>query len=155
MIPEKSPQCRNRPMSVERVARWALVGIAIVGLAAGGAASFAGRPELAKLCWTLATIPVIAGLAISIVRDLIAGRLGVDAIALISMSAALGLGQPLAGAVVALMYAGGNVLEEIAVARAEGSLRALLDRAPRIAHRRVGDRVDDVPVEDVAIGDKL
>jgi len=142
-------------MSVERVARWALVGIAIVGLAAGGVASFAGRPELAKLCWTLATIPVIVGLAIAIVRDFVAGRLGVDAIALISMSAALALGQPLAGAVVALMYAGGNVLEEIAVARAEGSLRALVDRAPRVAHHRIGERVEDTPVEQVEVGDLL
>ena len=142
-------------MSIERVFRWALVGIAVVGLAAGVAASFAGRPELAKLCWTLATIPVIAGLAISIVRDLIAGRLGVDAIALISMSATLGLSRPLAGAVVARMYAGGNVLEEIAVTRAEGSLRALVDRAPRIAHRRIGECVEDTPIEHVEVGDQL
>ena len=142
-------------MSIERVGRWVLVGIAVVGLAAGGAASFAGRPELAKLGWTLATIPVIVGLAVSIVRDFAAGRLGVDAIALISMSAAIALGQPLAGAVVALMYAGGNVLEEIAVAKAEGSLRALVDRAPRVAHRRIGERVEDAPVEQVEVGDQL
>ncbi len=142
-------------MQVERVSRWALVAIAVIGLTAGGAASFAGRPELANLCWTFATIPVIAGLAISIVRDLVAGRVGVDAIALISMSAALALGQPLAGAVVALMYAGGNMLEEIAVVRAEGSLRALVDRAPRIAHRRLGERIEDTPVEHVAVGDQL
>jgi hypothetical protein len=51
--------------------------------------------------------------------DFMAGRLGVDAIALVSMSAALVLRQPLAGAVVALMYSGGNVLEEIAVARVD------------------------------------
>ena len=142
-------------MSIERVARWALVVIAVIGLAAGGAANLAGRPELAKMCWALATIPVIVALAVSIVRDLAAGRLGVDAIALISMSAALALGQPLAGAVVALMYAGGNVLEEIAVARAEGSLRALIDRAPRVAHRRIGDHVEDAPVERVQVGDQL
>ena len=65
------------------------------------------------------------------------------------------MGQPLAGAVVALMYAGGNVLEEIAVARAEGSLRALIDRAPRVAHRRIGDHVEDAPVERVQVGDQL
>src|SRR5208337_4554435 len=85
----------------------------------------------------------------------IAGRLGVDAIALISMSAAIALGQPLAGAVVALMYSGGNVLEEIAVARAEGSLRSLVDRAPRIAHRRVGDQIEDVSVDAIAVGDQI
>ena len=94
----------------------------------------------------LGTAPVIGGLAASIVRDFLAGRLGVDAIALVSMSAALALGQPLAGAVVALMYSGGNVLEDIAVARAEHDLRSLVDRAPREAHRRVDDRIEDVPV---------
>ena len=143
------------PMSFERVMRWALVTIAIAGLAAGVVASLAGRPAFADLCWTLATLPVIAGLAVSIVRDLLAGRLGVDAIALVSMSAAVALGQPLAGAVVALMYSGGNVLEEIAVARAERDLRSLVDRAPREAHRLAEGRVEEVPISAVAIGDRL
>jgi heavy metal translocating P-type ATPase len=142
-------------MSFERVLRWALVAIAVAGLAAGIAAHAAGRSDLAALFWTLATAPVVAGLAFSILRDFLEGRFGVDAIALISMSVALALGQPLAGAVVALMYSGGNVLEDIAVARAEHDLRALLDRAPREAHRRVGDRIEDVPISAVAIGDRL
>jgi heavy metal translocating P-type ATPase len=142
-------------MSLERFLRWALVTIAIAGLAAGIFAHFASRPALADLCWTLATAPVIAGLALSMLRDILAGRFGVDAIALVSMSAALALGQPLAGAVVALMYSGGNVLEEIAVARAEHGLRSLLDRAPRVAHRRVEDGIEDVPVGGITIGDRL
>ena len=135
--------------------RWALVSIAIAGLAAGIAAALAGRPALADLCWTLATLPVIAGLAVSMTRDLLAGRLGVDAIALVSMSAAVALGQPLAGAVVALMYSGGNVLEDIAVARAERDLRSLVDRAPREAHRLAEGRVEEVPISAVAIGDRF
>jgi heavy metal translocating P-type ATPase len=142
-------------MSFERVLRWALVSIAVTGLAAGIVAHAAGRLDLADLFWTLATAPVVAGLAVSIVRDFLAGRLGVDAIALVSMSAALALGQPLAGAVVALMYSGGNVLEDIAVARAEHDLRSLVDRAPREAHRRVDDRIEDVPISAVAVGDRL
>jgi heavy metal translocating P-type ATPase len=142
-------------MSFERVQRWALVSIAVAGLAGGILAYVAGRPDLADLCWTLATAPVVAGLAVSIVRDLLAGRFGVDLIALVSMSAALALGQPLAGAVVALMYSGGNVLEDIAVARAEHDLRSLVDRAPREAHRRIGDRIEEVPISAVAIGDRL
>src|SRR6266481_8459141 len=142
-------------MLSERVLRWALVAIAIAGLVAGIAARAGGRSDLADLCWTFATTPVVAGLAISIVRDFLAGRFGVDAIALVSMSAAIVLGQPLAGAVVALMYSGGNVLEEIAVARAEHGLRSLVDRAPREAHRRVGDRIEEVPISAVAVGDLL
>jgi heavy metal translocating P-type ATPase len=142
-------------MSLERILRWALVTIAIAGLAAGIVCHAADRSDLADLSWTLATIPVIAGLVVSIARDLLAGRFGVDAIALVSMSAALALGQPLAGAVVALMYSGGNLLEEIAVARAEHDLRSLVDRAPREAHRRVGDRIEEVPISAVAVGDQL
>ena len=142
-------------MSFERVLRWSLVSIAITGLAAGILAYIAGRPYIADLCWTLATAPVVAGLAVSIVRDFLAGRLGVDAIALVSMSAALALGRPLAGAVVALMYSGGNVLEDIAVTRAERDLRSLVDRAPREAHRRIGERIEDVPIGEVASGDQL
>jgi cation transport ATPase len=128
-------------MPFERLLRGALVAIAVAGLAAGAAFYLRGRADIADLCFILATAPVIMGLAVSIVRDLLAGRLGVDAIALVSMSAAVGLGQPLAGAVVALMYSGGNVLEDIAVARAEHDLRALVDRAPREAHRRTGGRI--------------
>ncbi len=142
-------------MAVERGARWALAGIAIAGLAAGILAHATGRPDLANQCWTLATAPVVAGLAVSIARDFLAGRFGVDAIALVSMSAALALGQSLAGAVVALMYSGGNVLEDIAVARAERNLRSLIDCAPRLAHRRVGDSVEDAPVGEIAVGDRL
>src|SRR6266567_755636 len=137
-------------MIFERILRWALVTIAVAGLSAGIFVSAANRSNLADLSWTLATAPVVAGLAVSIARDLLAGRFGVDAIALVSMRAALALGQPLAGAVVALMYSGGNVLEDIAVARAEHDLRSLVDRAPREAHRRTKESIEDVPVGVIA-----
>ena len=142
-------------MISQRALRWVLVAIALLGLGAGILAHAAGRSDAARLCWALATVPIIAGLTVSIIRDLLAGRLGVDAIALVSMTAALALGQPLAGAVVALMYSGGNVLEEIAVSRAEHNLRSLVDRVPRVAHRRVNAGMEDVPVGIIAVGDKL
>src|SRR6516162_5772810 len=142
-------------MTIDRAVSWALLSIAIVGLIAGLGAQSLGETGTANLFWTLATVPVIVGLAVSMVRDLLAGRLGIDAIALLSMSAALLLGQPLAGVVVALMYSGGNVLEIVAVSRAERDLRSLVDRAPRIAHRRVDHGVEDVPVAAVAIGETL
>ena len=88
-------------------------------------------------------------------RDFLAGRIGVDAIALVSMSAALLLGETLAGVVVAVMYAGGNVLEDFAVARAERDLKSLVDRAPRVAHRRSERGVEDIAVEQVAVGDAI
>lgn len=139
----------------ERILRWSLITVAILGLAGGGLAHALGHDDVADLAFIAATVPVIAGLLVSIVRDLLAGRVGVDAIALVSMTAAIVLGEPLAGAVVALMYAGGNVLEDIAVAKAEHDLRSLVDRAPRVAHRRSDAHVADVPVAMVEIGDRL
>ena len=142
-------------MALECVLRLVLVAAAVVGLLTGILAHVAGYPVIAGYCWTFATIVVVLGLTVAIVRDLSAGRLGVDAIALLSMVSALALGQPLAGAVVALMYAGGNVLEDLAVARAERDLRLLVDRSPRVAHRRLDHRIEDVPIEDVGVGDNI
>ena len=61
----------------------------------------------------------------------------------------------LAAIVVAVMYAGGAVLEDFAVARAERDLKSLADRAPRIAHRRRDDSVEDIPVDAVQRGDTV
>ena len=139
----------------ERLFRRALLLIALAGLALGGAAAALGRSEWASWCWAGGTIPVVLGLLFSIIREFLSGRLGVDAVAFVSMSGALLLGQNLAGIVIAIMYAGGNILEDFAVARAERDLRSLIDRAPKIAHRRVAATVADVPIEQVAIGDDL
>lgn len=137
----------------ERFFRRALIAIALAGLVFGLVAWGAGRTDLAHWCWAAGTIPVVAGLLVTMVRDLWAGRLGVDSIAFVSMSGALLLGEALAGIVIAIMYAGGNVLEDIAVARAQRDLKSLIDRAPRIAHRRCGSAITDTPIEQVAIGD--
>jgi P-type E1-E2 ATPase len=71
------------------------------------------------------------------------------------MSAALVLGQPLATIVLAIIYAGGTVLEDFARGRAERELILLTDRSPRIAHRKCGPGLETIPVEQVAIGDLL
>ena len=81
--------------------------------------------------------------------------MGVDAVAFVSMAAALALGQTLAGVVVAIMYAGGNVLEDFAVGRAERDLKSLIDRAPRVAHRKTGESFEDIPIDKVAVGDAI
>lgn len=143
------------PMIAERSLRRALIAAALAGLALGLLASSAGRGGLAQGIWAAGTLPVVLALLVSMVRDFLAGRMGVDAVAFVSMSAALVLGETLAGIVVAVMYAGGNVLEDFAVARAERDLKSLVDRAPRVAHRRGPDVLEDVPIEQVAIGDAI
>ena len=142
-------------MMNERTIRRSLIASALAGLALGLAASLAGKPALAYAMWAAGTLPVIVALLVSMIRDFLDGRVGVDAVAFVSMSAALLLGEGLAAAVVAVMYAGGNVLEDFAVVRAERNLKSLVDRAPRIAHRRRGNAFEDVAIDQVAVGDTI
>jgi heavy metal translocating P-type ATPase/RND family efflux transporter MFP subunit len=142
----KSIQINDRTMTR------ALIIVALGGLVIGLAAMIAGRAELARWAWIAATTPVIAALAFAIIRDLRAGRMGVDVLALLSMAGALALDQTLAGAIVAVMYAGGQALEDFAVGRAERDLKALIDRAPRLAHRKRGDALEDVPIDQIDVG---
>jgi heavy metal translocating P-type ATPase len=139
----------------ERFVRRALIVIAFGGVAFGLLAWAVGHNDLANWIWATGTAPVVIGLLVSMIRDLLAGRMGVDAIAFVSMSAALILGENLAGAVVAVMYAGGNALEDFAIARAERDLKSLIDRAPRNAHRRQGSLIEEVPIDQVAVGDTI
>lgn len=53
------------------------------------------------------------------------------------------------------MLAAGNALEAFASGRARRELTALIERAPRTAHRRTQDGWEEVPVEAVEVGDIL
>jgi cation transport ATPase len=125
-----------------------LLAAGILGtLAAGGALIAAGASAAADAVWAAGTALALVPLTLSVARTLSCGRAGVDVIALLAMGGALALGEYLAGAVVALMLAGGNALEDAASRRARRDLSALLERAPRIAHRRVDGALVEVPVD--------
>src|SRR6185312_5064041 len=139
----------------DRILRRALAAIAVAGLLLGLAAWFVGHNDWANWCWAAGTIPAVIGLLGSMIRELLAGRLGIDAVALVSMSGALALGQSLAGIVIAIMYSGGALLEDFAFARAARDLRTLIDRTPKVAHRRIASTIDDVPIEKIVVGDEI
>ncbi len=132
-----------------------LFAIALAGAAAGFLAGWLDWPVSANAIWSAATIPAAAALVVAILRDMAIGRVGVDAIALVAMIAAIVLGEPLAGAVVAMMYSGGNLLEAYARGKAERELRSLRDRTPHVAHRQEPGGLVDIAAEDVAAGDEL
>jgi heavy metal translocating P-type ATPase len=129
--------------------------VALLGLASGGVLALIGHGGAASIAFAAGTVPVAIALAVGIARDVVAGRYGVDVIALMAMIAALAFGETLAGAVVALMYAGGILLEDFALGRAERELSALVERAPRRARVRRGTGTVDVPVDAVAVGDEI
>lgn len=129
--------------------------VALTGTFAGLLAQWYGWAQVPDLIWSAATVPVIVALTITIARDFLAGRVGVDAIALVAMITSIAMGEPLAGAVVAMMYTGGNLLEEYARERAERDLRSLRDRTPRIAHRLADGEVTDIATDKIIVDDEL
>jgi heavy metal translocating P-type ATPase len=128
---------------------------ALLAVVAGGLLHLAGEPRAGDVVWAVSVGVMVVPLGWSVLRALRHGDVGVDAIALVAMVGALALQEYLAGAVIALMLAGGNALEEVAGRRARSELTKLVERAPRTAHRRRGEAVEEVAVEDVAVGDVL
>jgi heavy metal translocating P-type ATPase len=83
------------------------------------------------------------------------GHFAADVVATMAIVAAALLGQPVVGLVIVLMQTGGEALERYAEGRASDAVRALEAAAPRTPHRVRGAAIEDVPVDDVAIGDVL
>lgn len=129
--------------------------VSVLALTVGGVAALAGAGWLADVVWAGATAAVAIRLVVDIVADLLRRRAGVDVIALLAMVGALALGQFLAGAVIAVMLTGGQALEVYAAGRARRELTALLDSAPRVAHRMRDDHVETVAVDAIERGDLL
>ena len=124
-----------------------IAALVVLALAAGLVLALLGHPDEANVLWAVAATAALVPLAIDVARSLLRGDVGVDAIALVAIVGSLLLGEYLAGAIVALMLSGGNALEDYAQGRASRELRSLVDRAPRIAHRREDVSIVEVPVE--------
>ena len=96
-------------------------------------------------------IPLLIELGIKLKRL----EFGSDLLAGISIMTAILLHEWLAGAIVVLMLAGGETLENYAVRNASKVLRALAERMPSIAHRKRGFDMHDIAVDEIEVGDRL
>ncbi|PRC43221.1 heavy metal translocating P-type ATPase, partial [Mycobacterium sp. ITM-2017-0098] len=138
--------------------RWAepaLTAVTVAALAAGAVAWLADNHSVANTCWIAGTVLALVPSVWWVIATLRQKRLGVDLIAVLSLVGTLLVGEYLAGAVIAVMLAGGRALEAAAERRATHDLRALLAHAPRFARRRVGSAVKVVPLDEVAVDDVL
>jgi heavy metal translocating P-type ATPase len=133
----------------------ALLGLALAGLAAGGLLHLLKAGDAGRWVWAGSTAIVLSAATVSVVHGLLRREVGVDLIAVLAMVGALAFGEYLVGAIIAVMLTGGTALERLAIARARRELNALLERAPRTAHRRVADGVVDVDIAAVVLGDLL
>jgi heavy metal translocating P-type ATPase len=135
--------------------QYGLVAVAVSGLAVGAALWWLGRPDWSNTVWTVATLPVLLALLVEIALSLRRGDVGLDVVAALSMSAALVFGEMLAGNVVALMYAGGQLLEIFAQGRARREMTALLGRVAQTAMRYRREVLEEVPISLIVPGDRL
>jgi heavy metal translocating P-type ATPase len=153
--PRKFGTFRSAATAVGVSEPYLLVGLIVFALALGGVIHIFEPGQAGDLVWAAAIALTLIPLTWSVLRTLVRGDVGVDAIALVAMVGALALGEYLAGAVIALMLSGGNALEAAAGRRARRELTALLERAPRIAHRRRAEKIEEVPIGQIAVGDRI
>ncbi|MBO0699905.1 MAG: heavy metal translocating P-type ATPase [Zavarzinella sp.] len=116
--------------------------------------SFAGLPTAVwplVIALAVGGTPLVLELAVKLARR----QFGSDLLAGISIVTAVFLDQLLAGTLVVLMLSGGAALEAFAVRRASGVLAALARRMPAAAHRKIDGRLEDVPLDRVAVGEMV
>ncbi len=83
------------------------------------------------------------------------GRWSLDYIAFAAMGVSLLSGEFLAGAVIAIMFTGGEALEAFASRRAVGALKKLSETIPKNCLVRRGSAFVEVPIQDVRPGEKI
>jgi heavy metal translocating P-type ATPase len=126
-----------------------------LGLAAGLVAWWRGYADWPDWIFAASAMPVLAALAVEIISSLRKGQIGLDIVAALSMTAALLIGEELAAAIVALMYAGGQYLESFAERRARREMSALLAAAPRTAMAYRDGGLAEIGIDAIAPGDRL
>jgi cation transport ATPase len=130
----------------------AAAAVLLAGLIAG---VLPNLPVTRQLLWAAGLYVLGIPLLLRTGRGILHGQFNADLVAGLAILTAMILNQPFAGLVIVLMQTGGEGLEHYAERRASAAVRALEAEAPRIAHRRADRRVDDVPVDAVAVGDIL
>lgn len=105
----------------------------------------------------LLTMLAVGGipLLIQVTKKLLKGNFGADLLAIIALITAAILGEYLAGVLIIIMLAGGQALEFYAMRKASSVLRALSERMPSTAHRKNGDTVEDIALDQIKVGDEI
>ncbi|WP_246394088.1 heavy metal translocating P-type ATPase [Pseudonocardia pini] len=130
--------------------------LALVAFAAAVPADLLGAPwPLVALLYAACYLaggwePAWSGL-----RALRERTLDVDLLMIVAALGAAAIGQYLDGALLIVIFAGSGALEAVMTARTRASITGLLDLAPEIAHRVVGDREETVRAATLLVGDEV
>ena len=158
-MPARSAALESMPPRAPRNWRaWLLPGAALAWLVVGFGVWVVASLDVANRVWYVGLAVLGIPVVLQTVRQAFRGQFATDLVATLAVVVAVVLVRPLAGLVIVLMQTGGEALDEYAEGRASAAVRALEEDAPRVAHRLRGaahNAVDDVPVDEVEVGDLL
>ena len=127
----------------------------LAGLLGGAVLAALDEHDAANAVWAATTVlggvPVLVG----VIRSIAHREAGVDVIAIVAIIGCLALQEYFAGAVLAVMLASGQALEDYADRRAHRELSALLARAPQQVHRYEDGDLQTRDIDEVVLGDRL
>jgi heavy metal translocating P-type ATPase len=154
---EGAPADEALPVRIGSFARrYPIPFLAGAGLAVGATLTYVlQEPDLGRWIWLGSLVVGGVPLVYQTGRRVLRGEFASDIIAILAILGALLLDQAFAGVVIVLMQSSGQAIDSYAFHRASTSLRALSKRAPRRARRKRGDAVEEIPVEEVRVGDRL
>jgi len=122
-------------------------------LCLSGLLALIGQGSLANTLLFAMSIIGVLPIVWTMIKQIRAGEYGIDILAVVAILAAVALGENLAAGIILLMLTGGEALEDYAQERAKKELNELLKRAPKIAHRKIRGGEEDVPVDQILVGD--
>ena len=142
-------------MRIFAALKYSLLPIFVLFGLVGGIAVWFQRPDVSEWIW-FATL-ILGGwpIVLQTIRGMLRGQFASDIVAMLAIVTAILLGQAFAGAVVVLMQSGGEAIEAYGLRRASSSLTALLQRAPRLARRKMENQMEEIDVQAVNVGDIL
>lgn len=94
-------------------------------------------------------------LAYQIIASFARRHFGIDIIAITAIMGSAFLGEYFVGIVILLMLSTGEMLEYFAFQRARKEITALINNAPTIAHKKVGETLTNITIRKVCINDIL
>lgn len=134
---------------------WKLVATLVVGAVALVLAFGLQQSMAAQVLVTVAGSLVALSMFFEMIKTLRSGKYGVDLLAIMAIVATLAVGEYWASLMVLVMLTGGDSLEDYATRKAGQELKSLLDNSPQNAHLVSADRLEDIAVEKIAVGDQL
>lgn len=154
----KTPQCQSR---------WSAAGlnIAVLVLTVVGMVlhfvlmAFSLRPVMGfdLIDVPLFVVVILGGgvLVVEIISKVLQRDFGADFLAVLAFATGVALGEYLTASLIILMLSGGQVLEAFAMRKASSALNTLADRMPVVAHRKDGENITDIGLDDIAIDDLI